>query len=261
MTTGLHHPINAPCWIESLQPGVEAAMAFYGPLLGWQFDDPAPDGLRCARLRGRRVAGIRQAPPILDRGAWVSYVQVADLAETVETVSSAGGSVVLGPTEDHDGRPTALLADPFGAPFGIQQTDSPYVAETVDEPGAWQMSSLHTLDLTVAEQFYATAFGWRPDSDTSADFALWHLPDSSRRALDPTLPDDVIATATPIAPAAPMPPHWSVNVRVTDVNGTAEFAEELGGQLLMPPMNTPGFRNAVIADPAGGILALSQQIA
>lgn len=37
----------------------------------------------------------------------------------------------------------------------------------------------------------------------------------------------------------------------------AQRAVALGGTILMEPMNTPGFRSAVIGDPQGGFIAIS----
>lgn len=37
----------------------------------------------------------------------------------------------------------------------------------------------------------------------------------------------------------------------------AQRAVALGGTILMEPMNTPGFRSAVIGDPQGGFIAVS----
>ena len=46
-----------------------------------------------------------------------------------------------------------------------------------------------------------------------------------------------------------VPPHWSINFLVRDADTVAQHAAELGGRILMEPMDTPGFRSAVIADP------------
>jgi predicted enzyme related to lactoylglutathione lyase len=54
-----------------------------------------------------------------------------------------------------------------------------------------------------------------------------------------------------------VPPHWSVNFAVGDVDATAEHTTGLGGAALMPPFDTPGLRDALIADPQGGVIALS----
>ena len=29
---------GVPCWIDTLQPDVDASLAFYGELFGWQYD-------------------------------------------------------------------------------------------------------------------------------------------------------------------------------------------------------------------------------
>ncbi|WP_218917324.1 VOC family protein [Luteipulveratus mongoliensis] len=243
--------------MESLQPDPSAAEEFYGALLGWNFDEANPDGYRVARLGGQRVAGIGQAPAMLDRGAWATYVLVADVEATVAAVVAAGGGVLFGPTGGDER--TALLADPSGAPFGVRQGRTPLVADLVDVPGAWQMSSLHSPDPAVAELFYSAVFGWRLEQ-APGGIALWRLAGSTRRVDDPTLPDDVIAVATAIEPGTPVPPHWAVNVRVADADAVAARVSELGGGLLLPPTDAPGFRNAVLADPAGGVLAVSQRV-
>ena len=66
-------PAGVPAWIDSAQPDVDAAIAFYGGLFGWQFDDRAPsdsdDRYVVASLdgqdrRGDRLA-VRRGPPVV----------------------------------------------------------------------------------------------------------------------------------------------------------------------------------------------------
>jgi predicted enzyme related to lactoylglutathione lyase len=52
--------------------------------------------------------------------------------------------------------------------------------------------------------------------------------------------------------------HWNVNFRVESADAVAEHAGALGGTVLMPPFDTPGFRNAVIADPQGAAFSISE---
>jgi len=59
-------------------------------------------------------------------------------------------------------------------------------------------------------------------------------------------------------PSAAVPPHWNVNLRVDDTDAMAQQASELGGQVILPPLDTPGFRNAVLADPQGAVFSISQ---
>lgn len=54
-----------------------------------------------------------------------------------------------------------------------------------------------------------------------------------------------------------IPPHWNVNLRVDDVDAFAGRAADLGGTVLMPPMDTSGFRSAILADPRGATFSVS----
>ena len=44
---------------------------------------------------------------------------------------------------------------------------------------------------------------------------------------------------------------------VRDADAIAEHAADLGGTVVMGPLDTPGHRSAVIADPQGGVIAVS----
>jgi predicted enzyme related to lactoylglutathione lyase len=205
---------NTMCWVDVHAPDPDAAGAFYSGLLGWEVE------AGIARLGGRAVAGIAAGPAAV----WTTYVD-APLARVTE----AGGSVLL----EADG--FAIVADPTGVAFGVTQDRR---AEVAGEPGAWQMSALHSPDLGVAAAFYGAAFGWQLDG------MLFKLGDR------------VVAVGTPVVDG--VPPHWAVNFRVDDADATAARAAELGGAVLMAPTDAPGFRSAVLADPQGGVIAISR---
>jgi predicted enzyme related to lactoylglutathione lyase len=75
------YPHGVPSWVDTEQPDVEAAIAFYGGLFGWTFDDVMPAGAPSryviAKLDGRDVAAIggplEGAVP-----AWNTYISVDD---------------------------------------------------------------------------------------------------------------------------------------------------------------------------------------
>ena len=77
-------------------------------------------------------------------------------------------------------------------------------------------------------------------------------------ALGQPIPRDVVAAMAP--PDPDLPPHWNVNFRVADADAIAAAAAELGGTVLMAPFSTPGFRNAVLADPQGAAFSISQLV-
>jgi predicted enzyme related to lactoylglutathione lyase len=51
------YPAGVPCWIDTVQPDPGAAVAFYGGLFGWEFEDRMPAGAGghyfMARVPGR----------------------------------------------------------------------------------------------------------------------------------------------------------------------------------------------------------------
>jgi predicted enzyme related to lactoylglutathione lyase len=57
---------------------------------------------------------------------------------------------------------------------------------------------------------------------------------------------------------AGVPPHWSVDFWVDGADAAAGRAAELGGKVIAPPYDTPGFRQAVLADPQGAAFSVSE---
>jgi predicted enzyme related to lactoylglutathione lyase len=138
----------------------------------------------------------------------------------------------------------AVLADATGVPFCLRQAGENDGAELANEPNSWAMSSLHTTDVGRAQAFYGALFGWELEPVPGAPFSLWR-----RSGL-------VVAVVTATDGVA-VPPHWSVNFAVRDADSLVRHAVALGGSVLMAPMDTPGFRSAVIRDPQGGTIAVS----
>jgi predicted enzyme related to lactoylglutathione lyase len=240
--------VGAPCWVDTWQPDPRAAKDFYGPLFGWTFDDPTPmpsglDGdYYAARLRGQLVAGIGQAPPQSPPG-WITHVRVENVEEALTRAERAGGKR-LGPFDPGSEDRIAVLADATGVPFCLRQAGGNDGAELANEPNSWAMSSLHTTDLGRAQAFYGAMFDWDLESVPGAPFSRWLR--SGR----------VVAVVTATDGVA-VPPHWSVNFAVRDADAIAQHAVALGGGISMAPMDTPGFRSAVIRDPQGGTIAVS----
>jgi len=263
MSERTDYPSGAPCWVETLQPDPDAAAQFYGQLFGWQFDEPKPMPGRlggeylAARIAGRLVTGIGQAPASAPTALWSTFISVDSIEAVLTRVADAGGAVIVGPLQaGPDGR-LAVVTDPAGVAFGLWQPAERIGAQLVNEPGTWAMSALHTPSPERARSFYSTVFGWQLQPVSGAPLAFWRLPGYVGSGQDQRMPDDVVAVMTPIDEASEIPPHWAVNFCVDDVDTTAEHAAALGGQLLLPPTDTPGFRSAVIADPQLGVIAIS----
>lgn len=72
MTNRTQYPDGGPCWVDLATPNGDGARRFYGPLLGWTFDEPNPalGGYMNVRRDGKRVAGIMQLPPAQFTMGW-----------------------------------------------------------------------------------------------------------------------------------------------------------------------------------------------
>jgi len=232
------YPAGVPCWVELSTPDPAGAVDFYRGLLGWTAED-----IPVLRHGGRAVAGVRQGPA--DRPAgWVSYVATEDTAATADSVTSAGG-MVLSPVADVEpGARTALFADPSGAVFGAWQRDTFGGAQVVNELGTVCWTDLVTNDLAGAETFYRDVFGWDRQVGDYADdyfeFTCAGRPVAGMRAI-----------AAPLPPGTPC--HWSVTLLVEDCETTAARCAELGGSVVLPPIDAGVGTYAALAGPYGAV--------
>ena len=64
--------------------------------------------------------------------------------------------------------------------------------------------------------------------------------------------ENVVAAITPIRrDDADTPAHWGVTFSTEDADATAAKASELGGAVLVPPVDAPYSRLTVLRDPQG----------
>jgi uncharacterized protein len=147
-----------------------------------------------------------------------------------------------------------ILADPAGAVFGVWQPGEHRGAQVVNEPGAWAMSMLSSPDPEAARRFYGAVFGWESD-DEFPGATMFRLPGYFGGEASQPVPRDVVAVMAPGEHAAWIPDFW-----VSDADGTAARAAELGGRTIAPPADNPAGRSAVLADPSGAVFTVSKVI-
>jgi uncharacterized protein len=268
---------GVPCWVDTSQPDPQAALAFYGGLFGWEFEDSmppeAPGNYFMARLRGGDVAAVSSPPPgALPMAMWNTYVWVESADETASKVLAAGGKVVMEPFDVMDAGRMAVCADPEGAVFCVWQAKEHKGARIVNEAGSLNFNGLNTRDVDAAKAFYGAVFGWQV-FQLPGGAQTWALPGYGDHLEegDPGLRkrmaefggpagfEDVVASINPIPDDQPdRPAHWSVTFAVDDADATAAKATELGGTLLSPPFDAPWVRMTVIADPQGATFMAGQ---
>jgi predicted enzyme related to lactoylglutathione lyase len=270
---------GVPCWIDTSQPDPEAAVDFYKALFGWEFEDVMPPGSEgkyfSARLRGGDVAAVGSlpegAPPM---AMWNTYVWVDSADETASKVRHAGGSVVMEPFDVMSAGRMGVFADPEGAVFSVWQPNEHRGARIVNEHGSLNFNDLHTRDPEGAKSFYGSVFGWETLS-VDGGFQAWTLPGYAEHLEkgDPGLRErmagagapegfaDVVASLVPIPDDQPdTPAHWGVTFAVDDADAIAQKASDLGGKVVVPPMDAPWVRLTVIADPQGAMFTASKYV-
>ena len=96
-------------------------------------------------------------------------------------------------------------------------------------------------------------------SDVDAAMALllggcWagrRCPSTTEGTVGICLGDDFIGSATP--GDGDVPPHWAVLFAVDDCDAVVENCERLGGQTVVPAMDQPPGRMAMLADDQGAM--------
>ena len=268
---------GVPCWIDTSQPDPEAAVRFYSELFGWEFEDVMPPGSEgkyfIARIRGGDVAAVGSIPEGAPQVAtWNTYVWVDSADETAARVRDAGGNVLMEPFDIMDAGRMAVFADPEGAVFMVWQAKEHRGARIVNEHGSLNFNDLNTRDLEGAKAFYGAVFGWRT-LEIPGGFLGWTLPgygdhlSRDKPALreqvaevgGPEGFEDVVASIVPVPDDQPdTPAHWGVTFAVDDADAIAKAAAELGGRVIVPPLDAPWVRLTVITDPQGATFTASK---
>ena len=272
------YPAGVPCWIDILQPDVEATMAFYGGLFGWDFEARTPAGAPTAyayaRKGGLLVAGVGGPPAGDGRTGWTTYVWVDSADDTATTVAAAGGQVLAPPLDIPGAGRVAVCADPAGAVFGLWQAAENRGAELVNAPGTWNFSDLSPGNASEAEKFYGAVFGWERDPfELSAgdQASIWRLPgygeflaardpELRQRQADAQAPDgfaDAVAILNPEA-SGDGGALWNIVFAVADADAAFARALSLGATVVVPLFDTMYTRMGTVADPQGAPLTLSE---
>ena len=245
---------GTPSWVDLGSPDLGASIQFYGGLFGWDVPESEnaeqTGGYRQAMLNGKPVCGMM---PLMQEGqpvAWTSYVSVADTDVAAGRVRKAGGSVMAEPMDVLDLGRMAIFADPTGAVFGVWQPGTFPGAGLVNEPGALSWNELNTRDVTAAEEFYGPVFGWTFETEDvggAGRYTTINLGGSPVAGIlnqrERGVPEEV-------------PAYWGVYFAVADTDATIERAKQLGGSVMVEPIDIPVGRFAILNDPHGAMFSV-----
>lgn len=238
-----------PTWQDQTSADAGKAAEFYSALFGWEVPPAESEqfgGYRNALLNGKKVAGI--SPQIQPGPAyWSTYVNVEDAGAIAGLVQENGGQVMVAPMEIGEFGSMAFFVDPTGAVFGVWQAGTHAGAEVKNEPGAVCWYELVTGDVEASGTFYSAVFGWSAQAHgpagSAGGYTEFKLGDSTiggMMAKPPTMP-------------AEAPSYWGVYFAVDDTDAMAAKVTELGGQVVVGPMDIAPGRFALCADSTGAM--------
>jgi predicted enzyme related to lactoylglutathione lyase len=244
-------PAATPMWVDLGVDDLDAAKAFYADLFGWTFASGGPEsgGYVLAELRGRAVAGIGPQQDKDAPASWTTYLASDDVDQTAGRIVGSGGQLIAPPFDVMDSGRMALASDSLGSVFGIWQAGNHIGAERVNEHGALCWNELHTREYALARSFYADVFGYSYQ-DIDQDGFIYA---TAKRASDGR---EVGGIHLDTEMAEGGPNHWLAWFASDHVDRTAATAVELGSSALVPVMDSPMGRMAILQAPQGEIFGI-----
>lgn len=243
------HPTGQPIWFDLQTSNAAAARAFYAAVLGWTYEEQAPEygGYAVAFKDGAVASGIgQQEPGATYPSAWTVYFGVANADAACAKITAAGGSLMFPPMVIGDQGRMAMCTDPTGAAFGVWEPIKHTGAEAVNEPGAMVWCEVNTRDSARASQFYAEVFGLTIET-VEMQGTPYHMLKNN---------GEPVAGVLQMTPEwGDMPPHWMAYFGVSDADKAKAAVESAGGKVHYGPFDTPHGRMIVAGDPTGAAIS------
>jgi uncharacterized protein len=236
-------------WYELLTSDADAAGDFYGKVVGWTSTNSGQPGMDYRFFSsgdgsdtkdgvGGYMAITEEMAAGGARPAWVGYIKVDDVDVSVDSITLAGGSLLM-PAMDLEGvGRMAMVADPQGAPFyimrGASDETSHSFAATEPKVGHCAWNELASANPKAAKPFYQKQFGWEPngamDMGELGQYEFWKVGDDR---------GFMIGAVMPLMPGMPMS-AWTFYFRVPDIDAAMDYVKANGGTLLQEPTEIPG---------------------
>jgi len=231
-------------WHEQVSANPKQAQDFYTQLFGWDTEVFKPGEVDYAMISsgGQTHGGFGKAMEGAPPPHWLSHVRVENLDDTIEKAKGAGGKLAAGPFEMSEVGRMAIIADPQGAYISAYQPET----EGPGSEGVFVWDELGTTDVDDAQRFYGEVFGWTT-SDMGPEYGGYRIFNRGETGIAGVM----------AAPHESIPPHWQPYVAVDDPDATTKKATELGGTVLLEPMDVPKVgRIGVLSDPQGATFGI-----
>lgn len=246
MATVTKYRNGVPNWVDVAVDDIDAAVAYYTQLFGWNAEDQGEYAGRYHMfdLGGKSVAGLgpKQNPDGMP--IWSTYLAVDDLDATLAAVEPAGGTITMPRMEIPEAGVMGAAKDPSGAVVAFWQEAGHIGCELVNEVGSVGWNELTTRDAPAAMDFYRAVTGcdFAPMEEGEPDgYQLMQVGGRTVGGVMPMAGDEW----------GDLPSHWMTYFVVADADETASRSRDGGGAVSVEPFDTPVGKIAVLNDPTG----------
>jgi predicted enzyme related to lactoylglutathione lyase len=240
-------------WYENLTKDVDAAIAFYHAVIGWntQSWDSMGEPYHMFANGDTVFAGLMKMPP--DAGMppyWLGHIGTPDVKTTTARAEELGAKVWVKPMEIPTVGAFSVLQDPQGASFAAYTPlNEPPAPSREPAFGTVVWHELITTDPDAAWAFYSDLFGWQKttslDMGPAGLYQMYGVPGLELGGIYKKTAD------------MPGPPQWLYYVHVADLDAAVASTQSNGGRVLVGPMDIPGGgRIAICTDQQGASFAL-----
>lgn len=243
-------------WFDLNTTDVQGAISFYSQVVGWTVEVWDGAGFPYPMLKpanGAPIGGVNE----LDKGAramgapshWLGHLTVDNVEAAVAKITAAGGRALTPVSEVPTVGRMATVQDPWGAVFSaFQPTGDPMPPAAPGAMGVMCWAELMTDDIDKALAFYGDLAGWTK----GGEFDIAHGKYVFMRYAGS---EDGFGGVMLKPPGLPFG-AWIYYFSVPDLEAAVATAQRLGGNLVVPIMDVPGGRIAMMDDPQGAGFAL-----
>ena len=229
-------------------PDREGLEKFYAELFGWHIQPMPEVGYGLVDTHGGTGinGGIAHAQD--GKPNQIFYVEASDVGAALEKALSLGATKLMDVTDIPGGPTIALFADKAGNPIGLVGSpdgEPQGVSKGDGAPVAW--FEINGGDFEEQKRFYADLFGWTYEEMDNPAFSYAMVGPNADYGCGGAISVSKEQPRTGIT-------LWAA---VDDLASFLRRAEELGGQIIMEPAQTPGGPEvAMFVDPQGNMFGL-----